>query len=324
MKRSTIRSAFVASTAAGALFLLLPCLISAQVVTRPQEPAPFQIQAPATEGQSPRQQSPVADSQTQGPSGEPQQSSGLPGERKQPRAKSQEELEAYQKFMKEPKPDEQIHLIEDFLLQYPETELKEYAFQAATQAYQAKNDFTKVLTYGELTLGENEDNLVALLVLSSAIPERTGKDDIDKEQKLTEAEQYAKRGLEVLGKLTIPPNLTAEQWAQVKRDAESTPHAALGMVALIREDFPKAQKEFQMAVEMASKPDPVTLYRLGLSYSFENKFETALEALDRATSAGGGKGPGSDGQRELVSEARDFVLKAKAAAETPVSGAVLP
>src|SRR5258706_11164378 len=107
--------------------------------------------------------------------------------------------------MQEKSPDEQIKQIEDFLLKYPDTELKEFAYQAATQAYQAKNDFAKVMTYGELTLGENENNLVALLVLASAIPERTAKTDLDKDSKLTQAEQYAKRGLDVLAKLTMPP-----------------------------------------------------------------------------------------------------------------------
>ena len=245
-----------------------------------------------------------------------------PAEKKQPRAKTQEELDAYQKFMSEQKPDEQIRLIEDFLLQYPNTELKEYAYQAATQAYQAKNDYNKVLTYGELTLQENENNLVALLILASDIPERTAKTDLDREAKLTEAEQYAKRGLEVLSKLTIPPNLTEQQWGEIKKDAESKPHEALGMVALIREDFPKAESEFKMATEMAAKPDPVTYYRLGLSYSFERKYDPALEALDRASASGGVKITGADGAtRDLVTEAKDFVLKAKAAAETPVSGA---
>lgn len=246
-------------------------------------------------------------------------------EKRAPRAKSQEELDAYQKFMREQNPDQQIKLIEDFLLQYPQTELKEHAYQAATQAYQSKNDFNKVMTYGELTLGENPNNLVALLVLASAIPERTAKNDLDRETKLTEAEQYARRGLEVLGKMPLPANFTEEQWVQVKKDAESTPHAALGMIALIREDFPQAENEFKMASEMAAKPDPVTLYRLGLCYSFQKKYDPALQALDRSSAAGGVKLPGADGAaRDLVAEARDFVVKSKAAAETPVSGAAPP
>jgi tetratricopeptide (TPR) repeat protein len=246
-------------------------------------------------------------------------------QKKQPRAHSQDEADAFQKLMSEQNPDAQIKLIEDFLLAYPNTELKEYSYQAATQAYQAKNDYNKVLTYGELTLNENENNLVALLVLASAIPERTAKSDIDKEAKLTQAEQYAKRGLEVLSKLTMPPNSTEEQWTQARKDAESTPHAALGMIALIREDFPKAETEFQTATELTSRPDPVTLYRLGLCYSFEKKFDAALQALAKAASSGGVKVSGADGAtRDLVAEAQDYVHKAKAATDTPVSGTLPP
>ncbi len=258
------------------------------------------------------------------PSAASQPAAAVADQKRPPRAKTQGELDAYQKFMREQSPDEQVKLIEDFLLNFPNTELKEYAYQAATQAYQSKNDFEKVLTYGELTLTENEYNLVALLVLSSAIPERTGKTDLDKESKLAQAEQYAQRGLEVLAKLPMPPNLTEEQWAQVRKDAESTPHAALGMIYLIREDFSKAESEFKMASEMASKPDPVTFYRLGLSYSFEKKYEPALDALGKAAGAGGLKVQGPDGAaRDLVAEAKDFVVKAKAASESPVSGATV-
>jgi hypothetical protein len=283
--------------------------------TPPAPPAPSQ-QSPAGRSQ-PGQEPPGAVSQGQQPPSAPDQ-------KKPPRAKSQEELDAYQKFMREQNPDEQIKLIEDFLLNYPNTELKEYAYQAATQAYQAKNDYARVLTYGELTLTENENNLVALLVLASAIPERTEKNDIDKETKLAQAEQYAKRGLEALAKLPMPPNLTEGQWAQVKKDAESTPHAALGMISLIREDFPKAEAEFKMSSEMAARPDPITFYRLGLCYSFEKKYAPALEALEKAALSGGVKVQAPDGSpRDLVAEARDFVVKAKTASESPVSGAVV-
>ncbi len=252
-----------------------------------------------------------------------------PAGRKQPRAKSQEEFAAYQKFMQERTPEEQIRLLEDFLLQYPETELKEYAYQAATQAYQAKNDFAKVLTYGEMTLAENENNLVALLILSSAIPERTAKSDPDREENLAEAERYASRSLEVLAKLPMPAELTPEQWRQTRRDAEATPHAALGLIAMIREDFPKAEGELKMATEMAARPDPVTLYRLGLCYSLEKKYDPALEVLERSAALGGVKVPGPEGaSRDLVAEAKEFALKAKAASAaamaphpTPAPGA---
>lgn len=246
-------------------------------------------------------------------------------QRKQLRAKSQEEFVAYQKIMAEQNPEEQIRLIENFLVQYPDTELKEYAFQAATQAYQAKNDYARVLTYGEMTLAENEDNLVALLILASAIPERTSKSDADREEKLGEAERYAQRALAVLSRLPKPPNVTEEPWERTRKDAESSPHAALGMIAMIREDFAKAEAEFKMATEFALRPDPVTLYRLGLCYSFQKKYDLALQTLELASASGGVKITNPDGgTRDLIMEAKEFTLKAKAAAEAAGSVAVAP
>lgn len=241
-----------------------------------------------------------------------------------PEAKLQEEFAAYQQFMQEQGPDEQIRMVEDFLLEYPQTELKEYAFQVATQAYQAKNDYARVLTYGELTLSENENNLVALLILASAIAERTSRRDIDYQEKLAEAEGYAGRALQQISNLRKPSNLTIAQWVATKKDAESTPRAALGLIALIRENFARAEAEFKMATTLASRPDPVTWYRLGLSYSYQEKYDPALEALEQSAAAGGVRVPSlGGGTRDLVSEAKEFVLKSKAASRVPVSGSVL-
>lgn len=313
MKKSkqVLRAAIVS----GVLLWMTTGALFAQDAPSQQQPA-----APASQNQ----QAPNGQAQAQPQPGQPA-APGSPAqppaaEKKPPMAKSKAELDAYQKFMHERNPDTRIHLIEDFLLQYPNSELKEYAYQAATQAYQEKNDYQKVLTYGELTLAENPNNLVALLILASAIPERTGKNDIDKDEKLAEAEQYANRGLQVLSKMTMPPNMTQEQWTRVKKDAEATPHEALGTVALIREDFPKAESEFKTAIALASHPDAITLYRLGLCYSFEKKYDSALDALNQAAASGGVRIPGPNGTRDLVAEAKDFVTKAKEAAATPVSG----
>ena len=264
---------------------------------------------------APPPQAAAPQAQTQEPEPEPD-----PG----PEAKSQAEFAAYQKFMQEQDPDEQVRLAEDFLLEYPNTELKEYAFQVATQAYQAKNDFSRVLTYGELTLSENENNLVALLTLASAIPERTTRSDIDYQENLADAEQYAKRALQQLSSLQKPPNLSTSQWETTRKDAEATPRAALGLIALIREDFARAEAEFKMATALASQPDPVTWYRLGLSYSYQEKYDLALKALEQSAAAGGVRVPSpGGGARDLVSEAKEFVLKSQAASRTPVSGSVL-
>ncbi|OFW16098.1 MAG: hypothetical protein A3H27_03940 [Acidobacteria bacterium RIFCSPLOWO2_02_FULL_59_13] len=248
------------------------------------------------------------------------QSVATPNAASQPRAQSQQEFEAYQAFMEESNPERQIQLVEDFLFQFPDTQLKQYAFQVAMQAYQAKNDYDRVLTYGELTLGENRNNLTALLILASAIPEATNRNDPEHEEKLADAEDYARRALEVLSRMPRPEHLSEEEWARARRETEATPRAALGLIAMIREDLTLAERELRRAVELAARPDPVTLYRLGLCYSLQKKYDLALEALDRASQGGGVKITTPEGLgRDLVAEAREFVLKAKAALGTSES-----
>ena len=270
---------------------------------------PLAAQKPSPAGSQPGAASPAGVT----PSGA--SADTAPAAPRQPRAKTEAEFAEYQRFMKETDAGKQIQLIEDFLLHYPDSELREYAFQAATQAYQVKNDFTLVRTYGELTLGENQDNLVALLILASAIPERTNKNDPESAENLAEAEGYARRILDLMTRMPQPAGVTPARWEQTKREAAATAHGSLGMVSLIREDFSRAESEFKMSADLASAPDPVTFYRLGLSYSFEKKFDEALEALDRSDAVGGVR-VGSPA-RDLVAEAKDFVVKSKEAAGNP-------
>ena len=136
----------------------------------------------------------------------------------QPKAKTPEEEAAYQAISGEQNPDQRIRLVEDFLLFYPETELKESAYLAAMQAYQSKDDFEHLLTYGELVLEQNPENITVLLTLAAAISEMTDRDDADSDEKLTEGDQYALQALDRLGKLRKPPGFPEEQWTDARED----------------------------------------------------------------------------------------------------------
>jgi tetratricopeptide (TPR) repeat protein len=255
----------------------------------------------------------------------PVQSGGrpIPGVRPQPRPQTPEESAAYEKFRAEQRPEEKVRLIEDFLLQFPASEMKEFAYQAAMQAYQQQNDYNHVLTYGELTLEENPDNLTALLLLSSALAETIGRDDSEREEKMNEGERYAIRALDVLSRTRKPPGIPEEPWIRSKQESESAAHAARGLIALIREDFPKAELELKEAVALTARPDPILLYRLGLTYSFQKKYDEAVEVLQRAASLGGVKVAGPAQERDLVAEALEFANRSRAA-ESPPSAENLP
>ncbi len=226
------------------------------------------------------------------------------------RAGSPEEAAAYRQFMESTEPDETIRLSEDFLLAYPDSALKEFAYQAAAQAYQAKNDFPRMITYGELTLMENPDNITALLALASGLTESSGRNDPDLEENLTDAGQYASRLLEVLTRLPPPAGVSSEQWESTRKQMESTAHAAIGMAGLLREDFVRAESEYREAVALSPEPDAILFYRLGLVYSFQGQYRQAMDTLHRAADLGGVRLSGADGgERDLVSEALEFVEK---------------
>lgn len=237
---------------------------------------------------------------------------------RRPQAKTPEEAAAFQAFLAEQNPDQRIRLVEDFLLSYPETELKESAYQSAMQAYQAKNDLEHLLTYGELVLTQNPENITALLTLAAAISEMTGRNDADSDEKLADGDQYARQALDVLGRLRKPPGFPEEQWNEARRESESAAHAARGLIALIREDFVVAELELKEAVALTKKPDTALLYRLGMTYSFQKKYNEALGVLDQAASLGGIKINAAGGNtRDLVAEAREFAAKALAASAPP-------
>ena len=239
-------------------------------------------------------------------------------ERRRPQAKTPEEAAAYQAFLAEQNPDQRIRLVEDFLLFYPETELKESAYQAAMQAYQAKNDLEPLLTYGELVLEQNPENITTLLTMAAAISEMTDRNDSDRDEKLAEGDQYALQALDKLGRLRKPPGIPEEQWNDARRESESVAHAARGLMALIREDFMRAELELKEAVALSKQPSAALLYRLGMSYSFQKKYAEALEVLDRAASLGGIRIATASGTtRDVVAEAREFAFKALAGSAPP-------
>ena len=242
-----------------------------------------------------------------------------------PQAKSPEELAAFQAFMNEKEPDARILLVEDYLLDFPESELKEFAFQSAAEAYQAKNDFPHVITYGELALAENKNNVVALLILATALTERTERTDPDRDENFEHAKTYAERVLEILKAMSKPSHLADELWTRNRNDAEASAYSALGMAFMIREQYDQAESHFRQAVSLAVRPEPVLHYRLGLACFYARKYDSALEALQKSDEQGGVKLVNPDGStRDLVEEAMDFVIRGRDGWEEPPSDKPLP
>ena len=262
-----------------------------------------QAQAPA--GAPAQPQSPQA-----APAQPQEQPQAAPAGPRQPQAKSQAEFDAFQQ-LNDPNlsPDDLIRLSEEFLVQYPDTELKTHIYRIEMQAYQQKNDFVNMLDFGVKILKEEPDDAITLIMLASALPERTQENDLDRDEKLRKAEDYSKRAFQAIDKLPQPDQMPEAQWNAVRNDARGQIHAAQGLIAMKRKQYPVAQTEFRKAADIQSQKDPVILWRLGLAYQMDRKYEQARDAYKEAVAAGGVNVGGQDLAAEELKRVEDFLAK---------------
>jgi len=204
---------------------------------------------------------------------------------------------------------------EEFLVKFPDSELKAIVYRLEMQAYQQKNDFLNMKETGEKALKEDPNDAVTLILLASAIPERTRENDLDRDQKLAQAEDYAKRALVAVDKLEKPsPQMPDADWEKVRNDARAQSYAALGLVALQRKQYQTAEEAFKKAVDMQSQKDPVVFWRLGLAYEFTKKYEQAREAFKQAVDLGGVQAGGRDLAKEELQRVEEFLKKRQSGA----------
>jgi tetratricopeptide (TPR) repeat protein len=230
---------------------------------------------------------------------------------KQPTPKSQKEVEALMAIQNAADPDARIQAAEELLVKFKDTEFKEFALQMQMLSHQQKNDYENMLIAGERTLEVNPDNVVVLVALAQAIPQRTREHDLDKEEKLTKANDFATRAQKIIpGLEKFNPSIPDEDWMKYKKSAMSQTHEAIGMVAFVRKDYPKAEAAFKSAAEVSPEPEATVFYRLGMVYSSQNKLDDAIAAMDKAIAAGGVK----VGDRDLAVDQKAQIQKAKQAA----------
>jgi tetratricopeptide (TPR) repeat protein len=199
---------------------------------------------------------------------------------KQPQPKSQKEVEAIMAIQNAQDPDGRIAAVENLINKFADTEFKGFALYIATVSAQQKNDFEKMMLYGERTLEADPKNYATMLLMANAVAQRTREHDLDKEEKLGRAEKLANQGAELVKTATKPnPQLTDEQWAGAKKDFEAQAHEALGIVAMVRKKYDVAITELKTAVETSQ--DLSTSVRLGQVYNMAGKHDEAIAVLDK-------------------------------------------
>jgi tetratricopeptide (TPR) repeat protein len=249
---------------------------------------------------------------------------GLLAQPKGPAPKSKGEAEAVmelQKAIQANDPDALIKAADGLITKYADTEFKGIALQLATMAYQQKRDYPKMVIYAERTLEADPKNYSVMLILAQGLAQNTRENDLDKDEKLNNAEKYANTAMNLLKTAEKPnPSLTDEQWEAGKKDIIAQAHEALGLIAMVRKKYDVAVSEFKTAVDTASQPDAATMVRLGAAYNGAKMHDAAIAILDKVMAM-----PDAHPQIKQFAQAeRVRAFQAKGGVPKPAAPAVTP
>lgn len=202
-----------------------------------------------------------------------------------PMAKSQNELKAVQAVStasQSNNPDGVITAAEDLLAKFKDTEFKDMVLMMEAQAYQQKGDRDKATIYAERALTANPNNFQAALMLADLTVQGTREHDLDRDEKLAKAEKYANQAIASVTAAEKPnPQLSDQQWADIKKDLIAQAHDALGVSAIDKKDYDKAISELKMAVEGMVTPQPAYQVRLASAYQSAGKNDEAIALTEK-------------------------------------------
>src|SRR4051812_22379604 len=177
---------------------------SARAPAGPAPPAPRGASSSSKSGQPP---TPPATPQTPAPP--PSQPAGT---KRPPQAKSQEEITAYNAIRGIRNGQQAEAAAKDFETKFPQSELRALVYQNLMDGYQASNNADKTIEMGRKAISIDADNPVVLVMLANVVAEHTRENDLDRDQRYTEAVKYARHALETIPtNVTVSPNTTPEK-----------------------------------------------------------------------------------------------------------------
>ncbi|MFB3813126.1 MAG: hypothetical protein ACE14L_03370 [Terriglobales bacterium] len=236
--------------------------------TPPQQPGqPAAPQQPATG--APAGQQPAGAAQgTAAPAGQ-QPSAGAQGaapqQEQQKTIKDPAEYNAYLNAIQQGTPQAKSVALEGFLQQYPNSIVKEDALELLMATYQQMGNMQKVIETANRLLQVNPNNLRALALMAYLKRGQAEQGGPQAQQNLTEAQQYAQRGLQALQAATKPAGMSDADFVKLKTETAAIFNGVAGLAALQNKNYPEAQQYLSQAVK--TNPNNLAdVYPLALAY----------------------------------------------------------
>jgi len=157
-----------------------------------------------------------------------------------------------------------------------------FYYQNIMSNYQQINDAAKTLEWAQKALGQDPEDLLTLLTLSSVMAARPATDQKEMEKQMKEAEEHGKKALAKINALLASP-VAAQMRPEDKAGLASSAHQTLGRINYNLKKYPDAQKEFGAAI-VAKKDDAESYFYMGLSFAQDKppKVDDAMESLAKS------------------------------------------
>jgi tetratricopeptide (TPR) repeat protein len=227
----------------------------------------------------------AAGQNTQAPAAPSQAAPAQPSGRPPIQAKSQAEYQAYQGAIANVQNPEALEkAADDFAAKFPDSTLRVLLYRAAMHSYQTAGNSGKMLEMGLKVLGIDKDDPEALIGVAEVQEEHTSATDLDRDQRMTQAMENAKRALETIDSdLAVPAATPPDKVEAYKKYLRATALSIVGAIQYKREQYADAETTLKKALETdPGNPDPVVTLRLALALDQEKKYPEALQQANRA------------------------------------------
>jgi tetratricopeptide (TPR) repeat protein len=208
-----------------------------------------------------------------------------PQGKRPPQAKTQAEFDAYKAVVAtSADPVAFAKGADDFATKFPDSELRVVLFKSSLRAFQNANNAEQMNAAAEKILKIDPDDPEALVGAAEVIAEHTRDTDLDKDQRLAQAQKYASHAVETIDTdVAIPAGTPQDKIDAYKGFLRSSAYSVLGTIAFNQEKYPDAENNFRKSVDaLPSQPDPVVVLRLAIALDKQNKYPEALKEANHA------------------------------------------
>jgi tetratricopeptide (TPR) repeat protein len=195
------------------------------------------------------------------------------------------EYNAYQAAAGQTDPQAKIQALDDFVNKFPNSSLMPLVFQQYYMAYNQTKDYAKLIENADKFLAVPEDKYLvipgmtkeqlttgkfqALYFRAVAFNQSFNAKDANAQQELSDARKYALQGLQMLGEIPKPANMTDDQFAQQKKPAEILFNYTAGSASYQGKDYKNAIDSFNayLAAAGTSNQSVASVYYwIGVGY----------------------------------------------------------